>query len=278
MNISENIKHYRKLNKMTQTDLANKLGVGLTSVSAWETGRTKPLMDKVTIMANLFGVTTSDIVGDTFEKHNIYGISDLDQQISQELQSLNDTEKTNVLDFIYDLKTNKKRFQLNQENINFFDLANDLTETPIISVKELANYTIRTIENTGNVRKQVQDLLRDCKIFIDDEKTNTAEFINVRRKIYETLLPLGMFVVAFEENITTLEAFSKHFSLSREFLIEAIGYYATFKGSIFEHNHHLIDLSNIPLEYSNIDEVNNAQIIVTNTNKKEAPKKKGFFK
>lgn len=278
MNISENIKHYRKMNKMTQADLASKLNVGLTSVSAWETGRTKPLMDKVTIMATLFGVTTSDIVGDTFENQNTYDVSDLDQQINTEVQSLEENDKKKILDFIYDLKTNKKRNQLNQLDINFLDLAKNLSNTSIVSVTELANYAIRTIEDTGSVRKQVQDLLKDCKIFIDEEKTNTAEFINVRRKIYEILLPLAMFTIAYEDNINTIEAFSKHFNLSREFLIEAIGYYATFKGSVFEHNHYLIDISNIPLEYSDINEVNDSKIIVTNTNKKEATKKKRFFK
>lgn len=263
---------------MTQTDLANKLGVGLTSVSAWETGRTKPLMDKVTIMANLFGVTTSDIVGDTFEKQNVYGISDLDQQINKEIQELDDADKTKILNFIYNIKIDKKRKLTNQKDIDYKDLAKSLSNTSITSVNELAAYAIRTIENTGNVRKQVQELLKDCKIFVDDNKTNTAEFINVRSKIYEILLPLGMFVIAFEENITTVEAFSKHFNLSREFLIEAISYYATSKGSLFEHNHHLIDISNIPLAYSNIEEVNNAKVIVTNTNKKEESKKKRFFR
>lgn len=66
MDIATNIKNYRKQRKLTQKELANYLQVAPTTISAWELGRNKPLMDKVTMMADLFGVTTSDIVGDTF--------------------------------------------------------------------------------------------------------------------------------------------------------------------------------------------------------------------
>ncbi|ENZ6655249.1 helix-turn-helix domain-containing protein, partial [Enterococcus hirae] len=67
---AENIKKLRKNHGYTQKDLANILQVKPTAISAWESGRNKPLMDKVTIMATLFDVSTSDIVGDTFNKNN----------------------------------------------------------------------------------------------------------------------------------------------------------------------------------------------------------------
>lgn len=70
MNIADNIKKLRKNHGYTQKDLANILQVKPTAISAWESGRNKPLMDKVTIMATLFDVSTSDIVGDTFNKNN----------------------------------------------------------------------------------------------------------------------------------------------------------------------------------------------------------------
>lgn len=78
MNISDNIKRYRKNRGYTQEDLAKKLGVSPNSVSAWELGRNKPLMDKVTIMAKLFDVKSSDIIGDSIENKddNILSIYD----------------------------------------------------------------------------------------------------------------------------------------------------------------------------------------------------------
>lgn len=64
MGLAENIRKYRKINKMTQTDLAKKLEVGTSTVSSWELGSNKPLMDNVTKMAKLWNVSLSDIVGE----------------------------------------------------------------------------------------------------------------------------------------------------------------------------------------------------------------------
>lgn len=76
MDISDNIKRFRKARGYTQDGLAKKLGVSPNSISAWELGRNKPLMDKVTIMAKLFDVESSDIIGDSLknEKNNIASI------------------------------------------------------------------------------------------------------------------------------------------------------------------------------------------------------------
>lgn len=62
--ISENIKKYRKQSKLTQKELAEKLGIAPTAVSAWELGRNKPLMDNIEKMSIIFNVNKSDIIGD----------------------------------------------------------------------------------------------------------------------------------------------------------------------------------------------------------------------
>ena len=94
MNIAENIKKLRKNHGYTQKDLANILQVKPTAISAWESGRNKPLMDKVTIMATLFDVSTSDIVGDTFNKNNSI-LSLINETSSQ----LNPPRQQKVYDF-----------------------------------------------------------------------------------------------------------------------------------------------------------------------------------
>lgn len=71
MTLAENIKRLRKDHGYTQNDLAKILNVSPNSISAWEVGRNKPLMDKVTIMAKLFGVKTSEIIGDDILAENV---------------------------------------------------------------------------------------------------------------------------------------------------------------------------------------------------------------
>lgn len=63
--LSENIKLYRKQSKLTQKELAARLGIAPTAVSAWELGRNKPLMDNIEQMAILFGVKKSILLGET---------------------------------------------------------------------------------------------------------------------------------------------------------------------------------------------------------------------
>lgn len=71
MNLANNIKYYRKRNKLTQADLARKLDVAPTAISAWEVGRNKPLMDKIEMMSELFNIRKSDLIGDDFSPINL---------------------------------------------------------------------------------------------------------------------------------------------------------------------------------------------------------------
>ncbi|WP_285767022.1 XRE family transcriptional regulator [Peribacillus sp. SI8-4] len=62
MHIGERIKILRKERKMTQEDLAKILKVAPTAVSAWESGRNKPLMDKLSMMSTCFDIPLSHLV------------------------------------------------------------------------------------------------------------------------------------------------------------------------------------------------------------------------
>ncbi|HEM3492628.1 TPA: helix-turn-helix domain-containing protein [Streptococcus suis] len=62
--LAENIKFYRKKARLTQKELASKLGIAPTAVSAWELGRNKPLMDNVESMALLFDIKKSVLLGE----------------------------------------------------------------------------------------------------------------------------------------------------------------------------------------------------------------------
>lgn len=59
MRLGNKIKELRKKNRMTQADLAKKLNVAPTAVSAWERNENRPLMDKIAIMSEMFDVPIS---------------------------------------------------------------------------------------------------------------------------------------------------------------------------------------------------------------------------
>lgn len=62
--LAENIKYFRKQQGLTQKDLAKKLNMAPTAISAWEVGRNKPLMDNIEQMARLFSIKKSELLGD----------------------------------------------------------------------------------------------------------------------------------------------------------------------------------------------------------------------
>ena len=61
--ISENIKNLRNKTGMTQKELAEKLYVTPQAVSRWENGEVEPSLETISTMAQIFQVTTDEIIG-----------------------------------------------------------------------------------------------------------------------------------------------------------------------------------------------------------------------
>ena len=60
--LSDNIRKYRKLNHMSQDELAEKLQVTRQSISLWETGQTQPSLDNIVALAKLFDISTDNLL------------------------------------------------------------------------------------------------------------------------------------------------------------------------------------------------------------------------
>ena len=60
--LGENIRNLRKENKMSQEELAEKLNVSRQSVSLWETEKTQPTLEIVSKLAELFDVSTDELL------------------------------------------------------------------------------------------------------------------------------------------------------------------------------------------------------------------------
>ncbi len=58
---SDNLYQLRKLNNMTQEELAEKLDVSRQAVAKWESGETVPDLERCKILADIFGVTLDDL-------------------------------------------------------------------------------------------------------------------------------------------------------------------------------------------------------------------------
>ena len=60
--IGDNIRNNRKINNMSQEELAEKLDVTRQSVSLWESGQTQPSLDNIIALSKIFGISTDDLL------------------------------------------------------------------------------------------------------------------------------------------------------------------------------------------------------------------------
>ena len=67
MTIGQKIVHLRTVSDISQEQLAETLGVSRQSVSKWEMDQALPQIDKVLQIAEIFGVTTDELLQDSIE-------------------------------------------------------------------------------------------------------------------------------------------------------------------------------------------------------------------
>ena len=57
----DNIVNLRKINDLTQEELAEKVGVTRQAIAKWESGETVPDLEKCRLLAETFGVSLDDL-------------------------------------------------------------------------------------------------------------------------------------------------------------------------------------------------------------------------
>lgn len=71
MTLGQAIRENRKRLNMTQTDLAERLGLSQETIANYEAGRREPPIDTVVAMAHIFGISTDDLLGSHSEDPNL---------------------------------------------------------------------------------------------------------------------------------------------------------------------------------------------------------------
>ena len=83
--IHENIKHFRKAKGLSQEELAVKLHVVRQTVSKWENGLSVPDADVLIRLANVLGVSISQLLGIETESNNHQALADQLAGLNQQL-------------------------------------------------------------------------------------------------------------------------------------------------------------------------------------------------
>lgn len=83
MKFGENLRNIRKAKKMSQENLAEKVGVSRQSVSKWECGEAYPEMAHILKLCEIFHCKINDLVHD-----NMCDIKSLDEDIKSKVTKL----------------------------------------------------------------------------------------------------------------------------------------------------------------------------------------------
>ncbi|NFV13738.1 helix-turn-helix domain-containing protein [Clostridium sp. FAM 1755] len=69
MNLAEKLQLLRNNNRLSQEELAEKLGISRQAISKWESGQSTPDLKKLIVIAELYNVTIDSLVKDSDEFH-----------------------------------------------------------------------------------------------------------------------------------------------------------------------------------------------------------------
>lgn len=107
MNISDSIRVYRTLNRMTQQELGKALGVTAQAVSKYECGLAEPDSSSIMKMCDMFGVSADELLGRTVNGRKETPPA-LDDTIIDLLVNLPADQLQRVKDFVAGLKAATK--------------------------------------------------------------------------------------------------------------------------------------------------------------------------
>lgn len=96
-NICENIAKFRKERGISQTKLAQRLGVSKSNVSTWERGTNPPNVETIFKICDYLNVTVADMFGcDTIDKDNKLIVHGFEKDLVMSYRKADEVDKTIV--------------------------------------------------------------------------------------------------------------------------------------------------------------------------------------
>jgi transcriptional regulator len=134
------IKELRKANKMTHKELAEKLGIATRTLQMWESGKNLSFIPKMSKLADLFGVSITDLfdlcgpkgmdkIKESRELKKIKIVFSNSQEVEFLVNDLTQDELTEILSQFYDGRLVViGNFYANPKNVNYI-IVDDFEES-----------------------------------------------------------------------------------------------------------------------------------------------------
>lgn len=111
-NFSNNLKHFRIQNNMTQEELGKMLNKDYSTIGKWENGTRSPIMEDVIKISQIFNVSLEKLIGDNFIYNNS---SELKKKQLNDLSALDNVlySKKDKIDSVKNLPIEKQKIIAN---------------------------------------------------------------------------------------------------------------------------------------------------------------------
>lgn len=223
MSLGSNIKRFREGLKLTQEQVADKVGVTFQAVSSWERDEYKPDTDKLIRLAEVFDVSLSALVEDRKdffkEKKTIYNWEHMRTFVKATAKNLKLTNTLKAVDYAIEAHEGQKRkksdvpYIYHPLNLACHALSMDIKDDDVIAACLLHD----VVEDCG---KTIDDLpvdedTRKLVGLLTHEKTNPENRDAVMKEYYSAIAsdPKASLIKCMDRcnNITTMA-----WGLSRE--------------------------------------------------------------
>ena len=195
MSIGSNIRFLREEHKLTQEQVADKIGVSFQAVSSWERDTYRPDTDKLLRLAELFDVSVSALVEEktnTFEtKDAIYNWEHMKTYVKTSAKTLGLTDTLKALDFAVEAHAGQKRkrsevpYIYHPLNLACHALAMNINDDDIIAACLLHD----VIEDCGKTADDlpVNEDIKELVVLLTHEKTTPEDRDTVMKAYYKAI-------------------------------------------------------------------------------------------
>ncbi|MBR4588343.1 MAG: helix-turn-helix domain-containing protein [Lachnospiraceae bacterium] len=216
MSIGSNLRELREEKKLTQEQVAEKLGVTFQAVSSWERDEYKPDIDRIVKLAEIYEVSVSSIVEERTEKFStkqtIYNWEHMKTHVKSTARALKMADTLKAVDFAADAHAGQMRKKSNVPyiyhplNLACHALSMGITDDAIISACLLHD----VIEDCGKTLSDlpVSDEAKELVRLLSHEKTNDENRDAVMKAYYAAIAqnPKAALVKCIDRcnNLTTM--------------------------------------------------------------------------
>lgn len=134
--ISARIKYLRSRERLTQTELAEKIGVVSNTVAKWESGSLKPSRDKVNKMAKALNATADFILGNVDSEKTIEVPEN--QELLDTLNNVANELDVDLWDMVDAIKENKRNEDPEGFKDVFRDVSDNFITVPVVNLTACA--------------------------------------------------------------------------------------------------------------------------------------------